>query len=567
MKKRSLNSLLCTAAVGVLLLFCSASQSRARTDSAADSVDFTSSNLPIVIIDTHGQTIVDEPKIDADMRMIDNGPTKRNHVTDSLNAYHGRIGIEIRGSSTQMFPKKQYAVETRDSVGNGVDASLLGLPAENDWVLSAPYDDKTLMRDALMYSITRSTGRYASRARFCELVLNNEYMGIYVLFEKPKRTKNRQNVSKLGAADTAGDAVTGGYMIKIDKVEGAGTDGWYSAYPPYPGASRRIYFQYHYPKPEDIVPQQKTYIQNLVAGFESLMATPDYADTATGYATRIDVNSAIDYFLFNEMSKNVDAYRLSAYMYKDRDSKGGKLSFGPIWDFNIAFGNSDYYDGWLTQGYQLLFLTTDSWFLNNDEFQVPFWWKKLLLDPNFRTKAAGRWNTLRASELSWARIQFCIDSLANELAEAHPRNFQRWPVLGQYVWPNYYIGQTYEDEIAYLKSWISARTAWLDLQFPTTGVDDRRTDITRPGRTLLFQNYPNPFNPSTVVKYRVPDAGVVKVVVYDILGREISTLVNERKSAGEHEARFDATGLPSGVYIYRLTAGDRSESLKMVLIE
>ena len=534
---------------------------------ASDTVGFMSSNLPIIIIDTHGQIIVDEPKIDADMGIIENGPGVRNNISDSCNAYQGRIGIEIRGSSSQMFPKKQYAVETRDSSGNGADASLLGLPPENDWVLSAPYDDKSLIRDALMYNIARSTGRYASRARFCELILNGEYMGLYVLFEKPKRTKTRQNVTKMGAADTTGDALTGGYMIKIDKIEGAGTDGWYSSYPPYPGATQRVFYQYHYPKPEDIVPAQQAYIQNIVASFEGLMSTTDYADTAHGYGTLIDVNSAVDFFLLNELSKNVDSYRLSAYMYKDRDSKGGKLAFGPVWDYNIAFGNSDYYEGWMTQGYQLLYLATNVDFQRNDEFQIPFWWKKLLVDPNFRTKAAVRWNQLRASQLALSRIEFSIDSLVNEIAEAQARNFLRWPVLGQYVWPNYFIGQTFGEEIDYLKSWISSRIAWLDLQLYVNAVDDRTGSGGQPGVIALSQNYPNPFNPLTIVMYRVPVAMHVKLEVYDILGRRVATLVDDQKVAGEHEARFDGSGLSSGVYICRLTAQQHSESRKMLLLE
>lgn len=176
------------------------------------SHQFQSSNLPIVIIDTYGQEIPDEPKILARMGIIDNGEGQRNHLHDPRNNYDGLIGIEVRGSTTRWFPKKQYAVETRDHFGNDSTVSLLGFPPEEDWILYAPYSDKSLMRNVLAYKLSNDLGRYASRTRFCELVLNGSYEGVYVLMEKIKRDRNRVNISKLLPTDIAGDAVTGGYI-------------------------------------------------------------------------------------------------------------------------------------------------------------------------------------------------------------------------------------------------------------------------------------------------------------------------------------------------------------------
>jgi len=120
---------------------------------------FTSSNLPIVIINTNGGTIVDDPKINVEMGIIDNGPGVRNNMSDERNIYDGMAAIEIRGSSSQMFPKKQYGFELR--ADNGTDDNeqpLFGMPKEGDWILFAPYNDKTLMRDALSYRLARATG-------------------------------------------------------------------------------------------------------------------------------------------------------------------------------------------------------------------------------------------------------------------------------------------------------------------------------------------------------------------------------------------------------------------------
>jgi hypothetical protein len=535
----------------------------------ADSlVRLVSSDLPIVVIDTHGQAIPDEPKIDASMGIIDNGPGERNFITNPFNAYSGRIGIEIRGSSTQQFPKKQYGVETRNAAGDDSSVSLLGLPAESDWVLSAPYNDKSLMRDALMHTIARSLGRYASRARFFELVLNDEYVGVYVLLERISRNKNRVNISKISTTDTTGDAVTGGYIFKVDKTEGSDVDGWYSGFLPYPSAWQRIYYQFDYPKPSNLVGAQRAYITTHVRDFELAMAKQTYADSALGYPGLLDVGSFVDYVLLTELSKNVDGYRLSAFLHKDRDSKGGKIVAGPVWDFNHALGNSDYYDASLIPGFQLVYLTSNWSFQSNDLYQVPSWWRKLFDEPAFRAQLEQRWFSLRQNVFSLTRCNALIDSMAAVVDEGQQRNFIRWPVLGKYVWPNYFVGQTYQEEITYLKQWIAQRVRWLDNAFQTTEVSEGGS-LAASGKILeakLVQNFPNPFNPTTVVGYQLPVVSRVRLVVYDLLGREVAVLVNERKPAGNYTVAFNASELASGVYLCRLTAGSFVQIRRMLLL-
>ncbi|MEJ2506336.1 MAG: CotH kinase family protein [Ignavibacteriaceae bacterium] len=252
-----------------------------------ESVTFNSSNLPIFVINTHGQRIPDEPKIEVDLGIIYNGEGIRNKITDPFNEFNGKIAIEIRGSSSQMFPKKQYGFETIDSTGEDKDVSLLGFPAESDWILYAPYSDKSLIRNVLAYKLANNIGRYASRSRLCELVLNDEYMGVYVLLEKIKRNKDRVDISKLTEADTTGDNLTGGYILKIDKKDGGYNSGWYSDYRPYSNAWQTIYIQYHYPKPESILDVQKKYIKSFVDSFETTMNSPEFADTLKGYTSFI----------------------------------------------------------------------------------------------------------------------------------------------------------------------------------------------------------------------------------------------------------------------------------------
>ncbi|MBN1407990.1 MAG: CotH kinase family protein [Calditrichaceae bacterium] len=420
-----------------------------------------SSNLPIVIINTSGQTIPNSIKITADMGIIYNGPGERNYVTDSLNNYNGKIGIELRGSSSQQFPKKQYAVETRDSAGENLNVSLLELPAENDWILYAPYSDKSLIRNVVLYHLSNKIGRYASRTRFCELILNGDYRGVYVLLEKIKRDNNRVNISRLDSTDVAGDDLTGGYIIKIDKRDGEEVDGWNSPYHPTASNLYKIFYQYHYPRPDDIAPEQMTYIEQFINDFEAMMFDWSYDNPATGYRNWIDISSFVDFFLLNEISKNVDGYRLSTYYYKDKDSDDPLLHIGPVWDFNLAFGNANYYDGWDTADWQVeINRLTD---FQYDYAKIPFYWERLVNDPFFLSQVVNRWSELRLTTFNNDSIIAYINETVSLLNESQQRNFERWPILDEYVWPNYAVNMTYENEISWLKNWIKQRIDWIDL--------------------------------------------------------------------------------------------------------
>ena len=165
------------------------------------------------------------------MGIIDNGFGNINSVNDAFNDYNGKISIEYRGSSSQSFPKKPYALETQDSIGNNNNVSLLGMPVENDWILYAPYTDKSLMRNFLTFDLGRKMRNYSPRTVYCELVVNGDYKGIYILMEKIKRDNDRVDIAKLDSNDVAGDSLTGGYIIKVDKYTGTGGLDWLSDFP------------------------------------------------------------------------------------------------------------------------------------------------------------------------------------------------------------------------------------------------------------------------------------------------------------------------------------------------
>jgi hypothetical protein len=511
-------------------------------------VPFTSSNLPIVVLKTT-VPIVDDPKTTASMGIIDNWPS-RNNLTDPPNIYDGLIGIEIRGSSSQMFPKKQYGIELRDANGEGIAASLLSMPEEEDWILFAPYNDKSLMRDALAYRMGRQLGRYAPRTKFCELILDDVYMGVYVLIEKIKRDKNRVDINKLDPIEISGNDLTGGYIFKIDKTTGGNEDGWTSAYQPPHGSSQTVNFLYEYPQTDDIVTEQKSYIKKYVSDFENALAGEGFADPDDGYAKYIDVNSFIDYFIMQEISKNVDGYRLSTFMYKQRDSDGGKLFMGPIWDFNLGFGNANYCTGGSPEGFVLNFNEV----CDQDYWLIPFWWNKLFQDEDFSNKTAARWAELRAGAFKEATIHSYIDSVASVLnVEAQQRNFQAWNVLNKYVWPNYYVGATFQSEVDWLKGWISQRLVWLDQHMPLL-ITEAEQFV---GNHEQVVAYPNPFSDNVVVGYSIEHGGAVDISIWDNMGRRINNVKIDHHTAGKYSYVWNANASGS-LYYYSVKQGAKA---------
>lgn len=520
---------------------------------------FTSSNLPIVILNTNGQTIVDDPKIIAHMGIIDNAPGVRNYLSDPFNDYDGNIAIEIRGSWSQTFPQKQYGFETLDSLNIETDTMVLDMPSESDWILYAPYNDKTCMRNVLAYDIANKTGHYASRTRFCELVINNNYMGLYVMEEKIKRDSNRVDISKLVPADTTGDDLTGGYIIKIDKPIGGGTPGWYSNYNGFPGTPIR--FQYEYPSDDDIVPQQKAYIRSYVDSFEYALNATWFANPDSGYKKFIDLQSFVDYFILNETSKNVDAYRNSTFLYKKKITKGGKLFIGPAWDYNIGFWNADYCEGFLTTGWQYQYNSICG---TAGENNVPFWWSKMLQDPAFTSLLKCRWNELRQTVLHTDTLMNEIDTMALILDEAKDRHFTKWSILGVPVWANPTpVASTYAGEINNMKTWLQQRLNWLDNNLPGICIPTSVNGGDETSNQVYV--YPNPTNNNLNVSFHLNQKEVVSLELYDLTGRIVYTHHESKTSPGLNYSTVNCSELSVGTYLLKVRKNNSASVVKVVI--
>ncbi len=502
-----------------------------------EPLNFSDSNLPIIVINTNGQSIGDDPRIVATMGIIDNGVGNRNSLTDAFTNYEGRISIETRGESSQMFPKKSYTLETQDASGNNLNAALLGMPPENDWVLYAPYTDKTMMRDVLAFKLGRDLGNYAPRTRYAELVINGEYKGVYVLMERIKRDNNRVDIATLQPQDIAGDEVTGGYILRVDKLDANDYPGWKATPSLQLSGENDITFQYFDPAGEELVDAQRNYIRNYMREFQSSLTTTGFT-SATGYQKYLDIPSALNFILVNEIGKNIDGFVFSTYLYKTKDSDGGKLHMGPLWDFNLAFGNVDYLanaqfaPGWM-------------W---NDQYRM-FWFRRMVQDPTFTNKLKCRWQELRSSFLTNDYFTNAIDSIATALEEAQVRNYQRWPILGVYVWPNQFVGETYAQEIAFIKQWTLDRLTWMDANMPGTGSCTVVTAIEETIKNKL-QAYPNPFDQSVLIKI-VGNNQVNSLQVIDRMGKKVfsTQFTDEFEWAGQDSSGFTVA---AGMYIVRV---------------
>ena len=530
---------------------------------APEALAFTS-NLPLLFLHSFGQEISKELKHPVAVRLIAPGPGPGGGpaALAAPAAFAGRGLLSLRGRASLRYPKKSYTLKTVDDLEDPVKFEPPGLDKGSEWVLYAPFPDKTLIRDALAYELSNAIGRWAPHTRFVEVFLNEtggritrqDYLGVYVLVERIKTDKHRVNVESLTPEDLAEPAVTGGYIFKKDHGDngdnGPMTAGAYPAFtamnnsrsgyptgpgffpgdvagfqPPYRGATssgrtsssssrarpgkgnvvtnhvgvptrrdpgtststRTVYrsdeeesvevieeeqfrdnfrtsvrtnkFFYVEPEPDELNSVQRAWLRGYVDQLEKALYGRDFKDPTRGYAGFLDVPSSIDYHLLVETTKNVDGFRFSTFFHKDR---GGKVKMGPLWDWNLSFGNCNGKQGYMPE-----------WWLwpqlDDKEYS---WFRRLFEDPTFAQAYGDRWAERRAGVFATPNVLARVDRMAGELKEAQERNYQRWPILGLAVNPNWYVGETYEEEITWLKEWIAKRLEWMERQFvPVPRVD------------------------------------------------------------------------------------------------
>jgi len=415
-------------------------------------INFQSSNLPIVILNTNGNDIPTEPKIPATIKIIKRPNDQRNYVNDVNNSdyidFEGSVQIEIRGASSTIFSKKQYAFTTFDESGNKDNVKLLGMPKENDWILSGIAFDTIFMRDFLSYKLSNLVGQYASEAHYCELVLNDEYKGIYMLLEKLKADDSRIDIKKINQDDNALPNLTGGYIVKSDKIEGEEILAW--ELPNYGGYNTQ--YALEHPSPDEITSEQQNYIENIFRELDDKSLNPNISFSES-YQSLIDIPSFVDFILLNELASNADAYQFSTFFHKDRR---GKLRAGPIWDFNLTYGNDLFDWGFDRSKY-------DEWQLTYGNIGSKFW-QNLLNDSLFNCYLAKRWDELSSSgqPLSENKIFELINQTVSLISEAVNRQELQWGVDIEF-----------NNRINNLKSFISQRINWLSSELNDTSLCDQ----------------------------------------------------------------------------------------------
>jgi CotH kinase protein len=378
--------------------------------------------LPLVVLNTN-RAIPRTRKIPVRMRLMDHAT---NSVAAAANAYDGFAGIEVRGHSSSRFAKKSYAVELRDAAGENRNEPLLDMPSANDWALYASHNDKSLMRNVLAYKTARRLGGWAARTRYVELVLNGRYQGVYVLMETVKLDRDR--------VAAAGSGIGGRYLAEMTLGKQVPSKGSFFRTP-----VKRQAVVYFDPERRELSTQEAAYLRRVVGRAERAL----YRRAAGSRRHGLHAPSAVDYVLLQELFKNADAFEASTFMSK---GAGTMLKLGPIWDLDIAMGNSRRGTAASSTGW----ITADR-----------VWGSRLLGDPQFKRSLKLRWRTLRAGGLR-ASLLKSASAYVRELGPAANRNFRRWPVLNTRVWQEPVLRGSFSAEVKGLRAWLNRRVAWLD---------------------------------------------------------------------------------------------------------
>ena len=470
-------------------------------------VSFTSSDLPIVVIklDEAIKDKSEDQRTNATITILNRKDGQENKMSDlngtpnytnsNLFNYHGKIGIKFRGSTSfnnnngtsGLSGKVPFTIRTIETDGTKRDVNLLGMGAHYDWVLIAPFADKSLIRDVLTFELQKDYFDYTPRAQYCELVIDgttqgaNIYQGVYILVARARRGENRIDLPKPGKN---GDD-TGGYLLNIDRYD-ATEDGFYSKkvnrksngqIMSNPGKDYRTYFQCIYPDSTDYTPKQFDYIKTFIDELEDALLDPKFDDPIKGrYRDYIDATSAIDYILTQEFTANADGYRLSTPIYKYNDDKDPHLKFS-IWDINMAYGNINYL--WYP-GHRGGRPSTEGWLYDeqndlieelNHNTSAPFWFSYMMKDESFAAELRQRWCEYRSTTHSDDQLNHKIDSLATLLEKAQVRNYKAWPVLNDSrVFPGQIVTATWEEQIEELRYFLLDRVMWMDREFGITPV-------------------------------------------------------------------------------------------------
>ena len=508
------------------------------------------SDLPLVVVDNLGAGDIPnlEPKQNAVIAFFDKPPAGNTTLLQAPSV-QSRVGIRRRGESTLRPTNKKpnLGIETRDEEDDVArDIEPLGLPAESDWVLFAPWKwDPAFIRNTLAFELGNQMGEYASRTRFVEVFLNvdggaltsTDYAGVYVLEERIKRDNDRVDIATLRPGDDTEPAISGGYIFRKDKVD-----------PDKPEFSAGgVTLQWMDPPSDELTTTQKTWLSGYINDFYAALNNARFMDPEEGYAPYIDSDNWVRVNILNMFMKNIDWPALSTYFHKDRD---GPIRQGPAWDFDRSSESKDIRDD-----------AYDTWDAGAAFFSQ-YWWSRLFQDPNFWQRYIDIWQTLRDSTLSGSNVVAVIDAQTNQISNAVARDYARWPVAS-YAEHHPRTGSngldgTWPGEVTYLKWWLANRLAWVDGKMIDRPVFSQNGGAIASGYALTMTA-----PPGTTIYYtldgtdpRAPGGGVAPTAAQYVLGIPVSltrnTMVRARATDGStfYSAPNDApwSGLREAVF-------------------
>ena len=384
-------------------------------------------NIPVIHIKTKHSAPILNKKDYVDGTITISDPEK---LYSDVAEFSAEMGIRGRGNSTWSFPKKPWKVKLKEK------ASLLGMPADKEWALLANYADRTLVRNIVAMKLSEICGfSWTPRMHSVEVYLNGKYQGVYTLCEHKKVSSDRVDIDVVGEDVTGGDAITGGYYLEIEEQQDETTCWWTSMGVPM-----------MFSDPEEPNSEQLAYIKGLFESFEQALWAKDYSQTS-GYPKYIDVDSFVDYYIVQELTKNIDGnLRKSSFITKER---GKKMEMYHLWDFDLTLGNCGYFWGNVGNGPENFWIKLDKWYPH------------LFADPAFVDKVQKRWNELKPE---FDKIPEFIDEQTFYLAKAQERNFKVWSIWESVDWVYFPSLGSYEKEVDYLKEFYTKRLEWLDTE-------------------------------------------------------------------------------------------------------
>lgn len=379
-----------------------------RTAELRSKTDLISENVPLFEINTFNTSLTNADYQSAEVKIITNNET----ITVASK-------LKIRGSSSKVFPKKQLAFKALHQL-YFKDIKI------SKSVLYAPYSDKSLIRNKLSYDLFSHMRGVSNPSVFTNVLLNGDYYGLYLLIEHPK-----QQYAKL-----ISNPYTNSFLVQIDKAPHDIVH--------YKKLEKGIHSAYIIELPSNYSAQKKTKIDSTLSAFEESVMNDDLS--------LMDTSSFMDFIILNELSKNIDAYRLSTYLAFD----GAKVGLPIVWDYNIAWGLAEHGNAFSPEGFVIDGDYSD---------HLPFWWNSLWKNKKFKSSLKRRYIEHRKSVLSNDNIFQLIIQFENTLSVHQLLNFKKWPLMGKKIWPNKYKSQSHKEELDLLETWIVQRLTWLDQQW------------------------------------------------------------------------------------------------------